>query len=78
MTTTSDLKPATRIAPAALAVASIIVGLFVPFIGLPISMISVVAIGAANIEERRLLTVTVAIVALAILSNLVLVMVALS
>ena len=52
-------------------------GLFVPFIGLPLSMVSVVAIAAANIRDRRYLYPTVALVVVAIAVNLVLVMMAL-
>ncbi len=78
MTTTADLKPrASAFAPAALAVAAIVVGLFLPFIGLPISMVAVVSIAAAGIENRRLLYGTVGVVAASVLLNLVLVMVAL-
>ncbi len=78
MTSIIEFKPkATALAPAALAVIAIAIGLFVPFIGLPIAMVAVVAIAAANITDRRLLTATVAAVALSIIVNLVLVMMAL-
>ena len=78
MTSTTDFKPvAAALAPAALAVVAIIVGLFLPFIGLPISMVAVVAIAAANIRDRRILYTTVAVVGLSIALNLVLVMVSL-
>ena len=78
MTSTTELKPrAAAFAPAALAVAAIVVGFFVPFIGLPMAMVAVVAIAAANIRDRRLLYATVAAVALSIIINLVLVMIAL-
>jgi hypothetical protein len=78
VTTTADLKPrASAFAPAALAVAAIVVGLFQPFIGLPISMVAVVAIAAAGIENRRLLYGTVGLVGASVLLNLALVMVAL-
>ena len=78
MTTTADLKPrASAFAPAALAVAAMVVGFFVPFIGLPIAMVAVVAIAAAGIENRRLLYGTVGVVGASVLLNLVLVMVAL-
>ena len=78
MTSTTDSKPAVAaFAPAALAVIAIVVGLFVPFIGLPLAMVSVVAIAAANIRDRRILYVTIAAVALSIVINLVLVMIAL-
>ena len=78
MTSTTDFKPvAAALAPAALAIISIIVGLFVPFIGLPIAMVGVVAIAAANIRDRRILYATVAVVGLSIAVNLVLVMVSL-
>ncbi len=78
MTSTTDFKPtATSLAPAALAVLAIIVGLFVPFVGLPIAMVAVVAIAAANITGRRLLYATIAAVALSIVINLALVMMAL-
>ena len=78
MTSTTDFKPvAAALAPAALAIVAIIVGLFVPFIGLPIAMVGVVAIAAANIRDRRILYATVAVVGLSIAVNLVLVMVSL-
>jgi len=78
VTSTTDFKPvAAALAPAALAIISIIVGLFVPFIGLPIAMVGVVAIAAANIRDRRILYATVAVVGLSIAVNLVLVMVSL-
>ena len=78
MTTTADLKPrASAFAPAALAVAAMVVGLFQPFIGLPIAMVAVVAIAAAGIENRRLLYGTVGVVGASVLLNLALVMVAL-
>ena len=78
MTSTTDFKPvAAALAPAALAIISIIVGLFVPFIGLPIAMVGVVAIAAANIRNRRLLYATIVVVAASIVINLVLVMAAL-
>ena len=78
MTSTTDFKPvAAALAPAALAIIAIIVGLFVPFIGLPIAMVGVVAIAAANIRDRRILYATVAVVGLSIAVNLVLVMVSL-
>ena len=78
MTTTTDSKPAAAaFAPAALAVVATVVGFFVPFIGLPIAMVAVVAIAAASIRDRRLLYATVAIVAASIVINLVLVMMAL-
>jgi len=60
-----------------LAVVAIVVGLFVPFVGLPLAMVAVVAIAVANIRNRRLLQVTVGLVAAAIVVNLALVMVAL-
>ena len=73
-----DLKPKlTALAPASIAVLAIIVGVFVPFVGLPSAMVAVVAIPAAGIENRRLLYVTVVGVALSILTNLTLVMLAL-
>ena len=78
MSSLIDFKPkASALAPAALAVLAIATGLFVPFIGLPLAMIAVVAIAAANIEDRRLLHGTIAIVALSIVVNLALVMMAL-
>ena len=78
MTSLTDFKPAaTALAPAALALFAIIIGLIVPFIGLPIAMVAVVAIAAANITNRRLLYGTVALVALSIVVNLALVMMAL-
>jgi len=78
VTSTTDFKPvAAALAPAALAIIAIIVGLFVPFIGLPIAMVGVVAIAAANIRDRRILYATVAVVGLSIAVNLVLVMVSL-
>ena len=60
-----------------LARLTLVVGLFLPFIGLPISMVAVVSIAAAGIENRRLLYGTVGIVAASVLLNLALVMVAL-
>jgi len=60
-----------------LAVVAIVVGLFVPFVGLPLAMVAVVAIAVANIRNRRLLQVTVGLVAAAIVINLALVMLAL-
>ena len=60
-----------------MALLSIVIGLFVPFIGLPLSMVSVVAIAAANIRDRRVLYPTIAIVVVAIAVNLMLVMLAL-
>ena len=78
MTSITDFKPtATALAPAALAVVAIVIGLFVPFVGLPIAMVAVVAVAAANIKDRRLLYGTVAAVALSIVVNLALVMMAL-
>ena len=78
MTSTTSTKPAAAaFAPATLAVIAIVVGLFVPFIGLPLAMISVVAIAAANIRNRRLLYATIVVVAASIVINLVLVMAAL-
>ena len=78
MTSLTDFKPtATALAPAGLAVVAIVIGLIVPFIGLPIAMVAVVAIAAASIRDRRLLYATVAIVAASIVINLVLVMMAL-
>ena len=78
MTSITDFKPtATALAPAALAVVAIVIGLFVPFVGLPIAMVAVVAVAAANIKDRRLLYGTVATVALSIVVNLALVMIAL-
>jgi hypothetical protein len=78
VTSIIDFKPkATAVAPAALAMVAIIVGLFVPFIGLPIAMVAVVAIAAANITDRRLLYITVGAVAVSIVVNLMLVMMAL-
>lgn len=78
MTTATDQKPrAATLAPALLAVLAIVVGLFLPFIGLPISMVAVVAIAAAGIGNRRLLYATVAAVAIAVVLNLTLVMMAL-
>jgi hypothetical protein len=60
-----------------LALVSIAIGLFVPFIGLPLSMVSVVVIAAADIRDRRVLYPTIVLVVLAIVVNLVLVMLAL-
>jgi hypothetical protein len=65
------------LAPSVLAVASIVIGVFVPFIGLPLSMVSVVAVAAANIRDRRLLYPTIAVIVVAIVVNLVMVMLAL-
>jgi len=78
VTSLTDFKPkATAFAPAALAVLAIIIGLFVPFVGLPTAMVAVVAISVANITDRRLLYATVVAVALSIVVNLALVMIAL-
>ena len=78
MTSITDFKPAaTTLAPAALAVLAIIMGLFMPFVGLPIAMVAVVAIAAANITNRRILVATIGAVALSIVINLALVMMAL-
>jgi uncharacterized membrane protein YphA (DoxX/SURF4 family) len=78
VTSIIDFKPkAAAFAPAVLAAVAIAVGLFVPFIGLPIAMVAVVAIAAANIKDRRLLYATIGAVALSIVVNLVLVMMAL-
>jgi hypothetical protein len=75
VTSIPDFKPtATAFAPVTIAALAIIIGAFVPFIGLPLAMIAVVAIAAANITDRRLLYVTVAAVAVSITINLVLVM----
>ena len=75
---TDNKRTATALAPALLALMAIVIGLIVPFIGLPIAMVAVVAIAAANITNRRLLYGTVAVVALSIVVNLALVMVALT
>lgn len=78
MTAATDNRPfAISLGPSALAVVSILIGLAAPFIGLPLSMVSVVAIAAANIRDRRLLYPTIAVVVVAIAVNLVLVMMAL-
>ena len=78
VTATTDSRTfAATVAPSALALASVIVGLFVPFIGLPLSMVSVVAVAAANIRDRRLLFPTIALVVFAIAFNLVMVLAAL-
>jgi hypothetical protein len=78
VTSLTNFKPtATALAPALLALVAIVIGLIVPFIGLPIAMVAVVAIAAANITNRRLLYGTVAVVALSIVVNLALVMMAL-
>lgn len=78
MTTTTDNRPfVASLAPFALALASIILGVIVPFIGLPLSMVSLVAVGGAGIRDRRVLYPTVALVLFAIAVNLVLVLIAL-
>jgi hypothetical protein len=78
VTTTTDSKStAAAFAPGVLAIVATVVGLFVPFIGLPIAMVAVVAIAAANIRDRRVLYATIGIVAASIVINLVLVMMAL-
>ena len=78
MTAATDNRPfAASLAPSALALVSIAIGLFVPFIGLPLSMVSVVVIAAADIRDRRVLYPTIVLVVLAIVVNLVLVMLAL-
>ena len=65
------------IAPVALALVAVVVGLFVPFIGLPIAMIGMVAVAAADIQVPRTRVMTISIVVAAIAVNLALVMVAL-
>ena len=78
VTTATDNRPfAASVAPSALALASVVIGLFVPFIGLPLSMVSVVAAGAADIRDRRLLFPTIALVVFAIALNLLMVLMAL-
>jgi hypothetical protein len=74
---TETKRTAASFAPAAIAIISIIVGFFVPFIGLPLAMVAVVAISAANIEDRRQLYITIGSVGIAIAINLALVMMAL-
>jgi hypothetical protein len=75
VTSITDFKPtAAALAPVTIAAVAVVVGAFVPFVGLPIAMIAVVAIAVANIRDRRLLYATVAAVALSIAINLVLVM----
>ena len=76
-TTTESPRGAASFAPGVLAVVAIVVGLFVPFVGLPLAMVAVVAIAVANIRSRRLLRVTVGLVVASIVINLALVMVAL-
>lgn len=78
MTAATDNRPfAASLAPSVLAFASIIIGMFVPFIGLPLAMVAVVAVAVANIRDRRLLYSTIALVVVAIALNLAMVMVAL-
>lgn len=78
MSTTSESpRGASAFAPGVIAVVAIGVGFFVPFVGLPLAMVAVVAIAVANIRTRRLLQVTVALVVASIVINLALVMVAL-
>ena len=76
-TTTHKARNATAVAPLSIAVVASVVGLFAPFIGLPISMIAVVLTAAVDIDDRRLRLVTVGVVGLSIAANLVLVMLAL-
>ena len=76
--TTESQRGAVAFAPGVLAVVAIVVGLFVPFVGLPLAMVAVVAIAVANIRNKRLLYVTVGLVAASIVINLALVMVVLS
>ena len=78
MTSITDFKPAAAsFAPAALAVLAVVIGLFMPFVGLPIAMVAVVAIAAVDIASRRILYATIAAVALSIVVNLAFVMMAL-
>jgi hypothetical protein len=78
VTAAADNRPiAASLAPAGLAGASIVVGFFVPFIGLPLAMVSMVAVAVAGIQDRRLRYPTIALVIISIAFNLVLVMVAL-
>ena len=74
--TTDNQRITSSIVPAALAVLAVAVGLgfFAPFIGLPIAMIGMVAVVAADIKSQRVRMVTIAIVVAAIAVNLALVM----
>ena len=74
---TENSRFTSSIAPVALAVVAVVVGLFVPFIGLPIAMIGMVAVVAADIKQPRARVITIALVVVAIAVNLALVMVAL-
>ena len=74
---TRNQRFTSSIAPAVLAVVAVVVGFFLPFIGLPIAMIGMVAVVAVDIKVSRARIVTIAIVVVAIAVNLVLAMVAL-
>lgn len=78
VTTATDNKPiATSVVPAGLAAASIVLGFIAPFVALPMSMVALVAVAAADIQNRSLRTATVWLVVFAIAINLALVMLAL-
>jgi hypothetical protein len=63
--------------PAAIAAASIVLGFIAPFVALPTSMVALVAVAAADIQNRSLRTATIGLVVFAIAINLALVMMAL-
>ncbi len=74
---TENQRITSSIVPTALAVVAVGIGIFMPFIGLPIGMIGMVAVIAADIKSQRVRVVTIGIVVIAIAANLALVMVAL-
>ncbi len=74
---TESQRITSSLAPVAWAVTAVIVGFFMPFVGLPIAMVGMVAVIAAEITSPRARLVTIAIVVVAIAVNLALVMAAL-
>ncbi len=60
-----------------IALTSIVIGAFLPFVGLPIAMVSVVAVAVAEIQDPRLRYPTVGLVVISIAINLGLVLMAL-
>ena len=74
---TENQRITSSIVPTALAVVAVGIGIFMPFIGLPIAMIGMVAVIAADIKSQRVRVITIGIVVIAIAANLALVMVAL-
>jgi hypothetical protein len=77
---TTSTENSTRVvafAPAALAIVSIVLGLFAPFFGLPVAMVSVVLFSASPIRDRRWRLVTIGLVIIAVVLNLTMVMMSL-